>query len=766
MRPPHMSKAEWNRVKQHHSPKTRVTACVRRHEGFGVICDIGPRRIPASVRNLEIDWDPQNQNAKSIPVGTYFEASVVGYDDERCMIILSRKAALPTPFDRFRSLHPVGTIVEGVVHEIVGRVIVRLSAGLEGVIPSDLIPSVTPPPDEPDLNWRLTKGDMLKAKIISYDHTQLKVNLDLAAACKIASSETARLIQVWKSEADAGASATPHDFTPAETWYRLSAPVSQRLTVLNVDNEKNICDAVAASLRDRGHKVITAGFVSEANRELDGMKTLDVALVDRQLLDGSGLDILRNVQRKFPKCRRLLFTGNPGVDLIGEWEDLQIVLKPKDIPFIIQAVEGAQTSYVHRILPTDESLGDMQRLNASEVEKINSHVRQVLDNFLLALQEPFGKAKIAILQLHELTSEVDCLRALDVSPSAFKTHSNSLRFSFIGNVLEGDRSGFHHTAWQVEGVSRDPLVPFLSNLKCESVYGVPLHVESQSNPMAVFAFLPNAAGYVSQENIRDFTQTARALALAIERATLDAQLFKHQRVLVAGGTILGMAHELRNQVQAMTALSSIDNKDFEIPDYDTARSRIQMFRSEKEAIHEYALKLCNTLESVLQLTHVRRTHSIELGTLMESVLYHCRQAANTDDVFLRLEAREEELSLEVSDTLQHCLMNLILNAIQHVRLFRAEHLGFVRVRVLRHSVGHDQELQIFVEDNAFGLDWSRRGVIFDPFVTTRKFGTGLGLSVARMIAESEGGLLEVESSYKYFGTTFVLRIPVKEHCYV
>jgi len=754
-----ISKAIWNRVKAEHGPGTKVSAVVRRHVGFGAICDVGSGRIPAKIRNLEIDWDPAKQHSRTIPEGTSFEAVVLGFEDEWRELLISRKAAQPSPFENYIGAHPIGSIVEGEVHEITpSLVIVRLSGGLEGVISHDLIPRVVPPKDEPDLNWRLTKGDHIKSLIVNYDRSKCVVRLDLAAAVKLLLEQHKRLIQSWKL----GEITSDEPISHLPNRRRLEKLVTTRcLTILVVDDERDICAPIVAALRDRGHRVQSASLCSEAYRIIEHQDVLDVVMVDQQLPDGSGLDLVRKIRSKFSSARSILFTGNPGAVSARDLNDVLVLVKPLETEQIIGCVEGYESICVtNRVLKGDESLGELSQMTASEVDQMHSRVRQALDAYLTALQECISKSKVAVLRLQESTNRVACLRSVGMSPATFDRYCDSLRFSFIGRVLEGGDSGFHRLGRNLSiPESREPLSTLMRELGADSVYGLKLEIESQPDQVAVFAFF-NSLQVITPEQLRDFSQTARALSLAVERATLDAQLFKHQRVMVAGSVLLGMGHELRNQVQSLTSLTDqMEGYEFN-NNLSAFRKEWQELQTDIHLVRSHAVQVRDILESVLSLTRSRVYQQVTLGQVLDTVVKQCERAAKTDEIFLQMEVPTGLRSVEVCNAIQHVLLNLILNSLQHVRLIREHGTGYVIVRASRDDADNTSELVISVEDNAFGIDWSNRFRIFSPFVTTRSHGTGLGLSVARMIAESEEGALDVESSFKFLGTTFVLRLPI------
>jgi C4-dicarboxylate-specific signal transduction histidine kinase len=98
------------------------------------------------------------------------------------------------------------------------------------------------------------------------------------------------------------------------------------------------------------------------------------------------------------------------------------------------------------------------------------------------------------------------------------------------------------------------------------------------------------------------------------------------------------------------------------------------------------------------------------------------------------------------------VLNLIVNAEQALA---GRQGGAIRVTVEE----PDGQVVVRVEDNGPGVEEGVRGQIFEPFVTTRSRDecSGLGLAVARHVAEAHGGTLTLEASET--GALFVMRLP-------
>jgi PAS domain S-box-containing protein len=112
--------------------------------------------------------------------------------------------------------------------------------------------------------------------------------------------------------------------------------------------------------------------------------------------------------------------------------------------------------------------------------------------------------------------------------------------------------------------------------------------------------------------------------------------------------------------------------------------------------------------------------------------------------------------------IEQVLDNLIINAIHAM-----PNGGYLTVSAgvdptMAGNAGKPQRmLEIKVMDSGAGIPQEMQSRIFDPFFSTKKGGTGLGLSVARRIVGEHNGTLNVES-WPEAGTIFTIRLPIEE----
>jgi len=100
--------------------------------------------------------------------------------------------------------------------------------------------------------------------------------------------------------------------------------------------------------------------------------------------------------------------------------------------------------------------------------------------------------------------------------------------------------------------------------------------------------------------------------------------------------------------------------------------------------------------------------------------------------------------------LEQLFLNLLLNAAQAVGTG-----GHASVRMTIGGSG----TRVDIRDSGPGIPAEQLGKLFEPFFTTRRDGTGLGLPVSRQIVHAHGGSIDIASSAGA-GTTVSVRLPL------
>jgi signal transduction histidine kinase len=369
------------------------------------------------------------------------------------------------------------------------------------------------------------------------------------------------------------------------------------------------------------------------------------------------------------------------------------------------------------------------------------------------------KAVLAVLRHLVATNEVVCLRAVGVERKRFDPFSGTLRFSFVGDVLSGREFGRYRVIPRSQ--STDPLVPLMASLGADHLLAARLQSNTLRDPIGVFAFFPSSESPADLSATRSFQQQVQALAIEIDRSALDARVAQHQRAISAGSLLLGMTHELKNAISALR-LQAAHLEAVLAPDNRSAAARWNESIDCQARLSKQIEDLQTVFESLLGMVRIGGASQRPISQLVLEVVRQCHPAAEKDDITLWMTDTTvgERSVYPVRATLAQVVMNLILNAIQHTRMYR-HNGGFVQVTLSEEKVDGRRWLYIRVRDNGFGIDGLRFGRIFCMFETTRRDGSGLGLYVSRMLVNGMGGEIFVEKSHKYLGTTMAVRMPMK-----
>jgi len=111
-----------------------------------------------------------------------------------------------------------------------------------------------------------------------------------------------------------------------------------------------------------------------------------------------------------------------------------------------------------------------------------------------------------------------------------------------------------------------------------------------------------------------------------------------------------------------------------------------------------------------------------------------------------------------SEQLHQVLLNLVLNGVQAI-----DGAGKITLAAKVNTAGGPGQadlVEISVGDTGAGIPPESLERIFRPFYTTKRGGTGLGLSLCRRIIRQHGGTLSVESQLGK-GSRFILRLPMR-----
>jgi signal transduction histidine kinase len=218
----------------------------------------------------------------------------------------------------------------------------------------------------------------------------------------------------------------------------------------------------------------------------------------------------------------------------------------------------------------------------------------------------------------------------------------------------------------------------------------------------------------------------------------------HQEKMAAFGLLAaGIAHEVGNPLTSISSLVQI-----------LQHQGGDQYTQEKLALVSGQLQRIQT--TLRELVTFSRPASTERGLvcprdILQEALNVAKYYKRTRGRTITLEAPSDLPTLQgVRDQLVQVFLNLVLNAIDATARGGKIDLD---------ADSADGFLSINVRDDGSGIAPEARARVFQPYFTSKKHGTGLGLFVTRKLVADHGGTIDYVSEPGR-GTTFTVRLPV------
>jgi signal transduction histidine kinase len=257
-----------------------------------------------------------------------------------------------------------------------------------------------------------------------------------------------------------------------------------------------------------------------------------------------------------------------------------------------------------------------------------------------------------------------------------------------------------------------------------------------------------------------FWLQARHLA---ERRALEAAVAHEQRLSAVGNLAAGVAHEIRNPLNAISIGLQRLRKEF-APSAIGARAEYDRFA---EIMQAEVGRLNTIVDRFLSLARPSRLSLTEepLAKVLEELvaLFASQASAQTVRIEADLQLGEARVRMD-RQQLTHAFMNVMLNAIQAMPgggslRIRAAVLPLERAAVPGLASVGGRLAQVAFADSGPGIVPEDQDRIFEPYFTTKEGGTGLGLALTHKIVREHAGDIRVESRTGS-GATFIITLPV------
>jgi len=540
-------------------------------------------------------------------------------------------------------------------------------------------------------------------------------------------------------------------------------PQARDSVILVVDDEPGVLRLCQRLLEKEGYTVITTASPSQALSILE-RETIHLMLVDIRMPGIDGFQLMNLARRLHPEIAVVMITGygtvETALEALREGAE-SLLLKPFSGPVLVQGVKTALLSsqrkrdYIR--LQALRPLFDVTGLLFTETDP-----QRLLDLILDAFSEHMKCTDAGLFwqrtpqdELELIKARGECLPRIDYS--RYKGLMERLWVRKMPLWVNQESIGLQ--VYMLDGRERAELEEIFHTYALRSILCVPV-AHKNGGSLLLAARGQNQPPFQSAD-LDLFIILARQASLALENAFLYQELRasiekleRSQHVLIqaekmttAGRLTASIAHEINNPLQSVSNCLHLASR----PDLSEADRTmyIDLARNELE-------RLMSIVQRVLTLYRpgAQDRQAVDVDEVIRHVLLLLEQQLKDGQISVTTELKASPAKvMAVRSHLQQVMLNLILNAMEAM-----PQGGELRIESQRLN----SELVVRVEDTGPGIPEDQRETIFEPFVSTKENGTGLGLTVSYGIVTAYGGSLEIVKG-RGEGACFQILLPLGEN---
>ncbi len=208
-------------------------------------------------------------------------------------------------------------------------------------------------------------------------------------------------------------------------------------------------------------------------------------------------------------------------------------------------------------------------------------------------------------------------------------------------------------------------------------------------------------------------------------------------------SLFKITHEIKNPIAVCKGYLDM----FDFNDINKSKKYVGVMKNEIN-------RVLILLEDFLSINKIKiEKDIIDINLLLEEMtnsFLPILKEKNIDKIF---NISKDELFINADyNRLNQVFINIMKNSIEAIT-----DNGVISVFLVKNK----DSVEIHIEDNGIGMDEEELNNIKEPFFTTKKRGTGLGVYLSRQIVEAHGGKIEYASK-KYIGTKTIVILPYEE----
>ena len=398
-------------------------------------------------------------------------------------------------------------------------------------------------------------------------------------------------------------------------------------------------------------------------------------------------------------------------------------------------------------------------LRSSALINSSLDIEQVLDNAMKWAEEFMGAEASTVYELEDRSNELVVRLARGEKKRPVERITLKVGEGIAGTVVKTGKP------MVIQDVSQEnkftDKIDRITGFQTKSAICVPLLLRNR--PMGALQVINKKSGEpFNRSDLEILFAIAQHVSMAMENANLyrrleesfavttqelritQEKLIRTERLASMSNLVQGVAHEIRNPVTTIGGFAR----------------RIKKELGNNQKLDKYVNII---IEETARLEHiVKRVHDFvetqsyspaptRINPLVEEVLKAAMPLANQQGVRIVKEIAPDLPQARLdSSQLSIALANIVDNALEAM-----PQGGTLILNALR----EDRSLVISIKDTGCGIPKDQLTAVYDPFVTSKSKGVGLGLTLVHQVVSNHHGDIKIASEV-HKGTAVILRLPL------
>lgn len=233
-----------------------------------------------------------------------------------------------------------------------------------------------------------------------------------------------------------------------------------------------------------------------------------------------------------------------------------------------------------------------------------------------------------------------------------------------------------------------------------------------------------------------------------EKRAMERNLRQKEKLTAMGELASGVAHEVRNPLNAIGMIAQRLNNEFE------PKADVQEYRTLSKTIVTEVRRLNDIIQRFLKFARPSKLHlrKVDMHALLKEVIELIQPEVTSKGGNIVQQFGNLSFAVIDPDQMKQVFLNLLQNSAQVI-----QQGGDIQVSTWQDA----DRFYIEIQDTGPGISADHLDKIFDLYFTTKDSGTGMGLSIAHQIVAAHGGSIKVESRSGE-GTVFTVALPQSE----